>query len=156
SGLTAAEIEEQLRNLPSRPIGDLEPDAQILKAEAEFLASKYALTLHIQAEPAQPVFPQTGGLTIEQLRQFCSSLEEPEPEGDPRLDDLARNPINEKLIQRVHTAIEMWERRPRTAELSRPTAQEIRRVIETLPSLVPGDIEPSAEIIEAAGAYSSA
>src|SRR5262249_41597807 len=54
SGPTAAELEDQLLRLPSRPTGDLEPDPQILKSEAEFLASKYALTLHTQAEPAQP------------------------------------------------------------------------------------------------------
>src|SRR5207247_2254947 len=91
-----------------------------------------------------------------QLRQFSASMLEPEPEGDPRLDEIARNPINDRLIQRVHTAIEVWEHRPRPSEVSRPTAEEIRRVIETLPAPVVGDIEPAHEILEAASTYSSA
>src|SRR5213593_1130891 len=109
SGPTAAEIEEQIRRLPARPSGDLEPDPQVLK-----------------------------------------------PELDPRLEEIARNPINERLIPRTHTAIEVWERRPKMAEISSPTAEEIRRVIDTLPNRVEGDLEANHEILEAANAYSSA
>src|SRR5437016_4147559 len=133
SGQTAAEIEEQIRRLPARPSGDLEPDPQVLKAEAEYLTGKYALTLHTQAEPSQAEFPETGGLSSDVIRQIASLLEEAGPELDPRLEEIAHDPINERLIHRVHTAIEVWERRPKLAEISRPTAAEIRRVIETLP-----------------------
>jgi hypothetical protein len=156
SGPTSVQLEDQLQQLPARPTGDLEPDAQVLKAEAEYLAGKYSLTLHIQSEPPQAVFPKTGELTLDQLRQIASSLEEVEPEGDPLLDELAKNPINERLIHRVYTAIEVFERRPKPMELSRPTAQEIRRVIETLPSPAEGDLEPTSQIIEAANGYASA
>src|SRR6266566_2145647 len=156
SGPTAAEIEEQIRRLPARPSGDLEPDPQVLKAEAEYLTSKYALTLHTQVEPPQTEFPETGGLSSDVIRQIASFLEEAGPEVDPRLEEIARNPFNERSIHRVHTAIEVWERRPKPAEISSPTAEEIRRVIDTLPSRVEGDLEASPEILEAANAYSSA
>src|SRR2546426_657239 len=156
SGPTAAEIEEQIRRLPARPSGDLEPDPQVLKAEAEYLAGKYALQLHTQAEPPQAEFPETGGLSGDVIRQIASLLEEAGPELDPRLEEIAHDPINERLIHRVHTAIEVWERRPKMAEISSPTAEEIRRVIETLPIRVEGDLEASPEILEAASAYSSA
>src|SRR5207244_12873093 len=42
SGPTAAEIEDQIRRLPARPSGDLEPDPQVLKAEAAYVASRDA------------------------------------------------------------------------------------------------------------------
>src|SRR5438876_1742955 len=156
SGPTAAEIEEQIRRLPARPSGDLESDPQVRKAEAEYLASRDALTLHTQAEPPQAEFPETGGLSGDVIRQIASLLEEAGPELDPRLEEIAHDPINERLIHRVHTAIELWERRPKLAEISSPTAEEIRRVIETLPNRVEGDLETSPEILEAASAYSSA
>jgi len=156
SGQTAAEIEEQIRRLPARPSGDLEPDPQVLKAEAEYLTGKYALTLHTQTEPPQTEFPETGGLSSDVIRQIASFLQEAGPELDPRLEEIARNPINERSIHRVHTAIEVWERRPKLAEISSPTAEQIRRVIETLPNRVEGDLETSPEILEAASAYSSA
>src|SRR5207245_11219419 len=63
SGPTAAEIEEQIRRLPPLPSGDLESDPQVRKAEAEYLASRDALTLHTQAEPPQAEFPETGSLS---------------------------------------------------------------------------------------------
>src|SRR5436309_1636694 len=156
SGPTAAEIEEQIRRLPARPSGDLEPDPQVLKAQAEYLAGKFALQLHTQTEPPQAEFPETGGLSGEVVRQIASFLEEAGPELDPRLEEIARNPINERLIPRTHTAIEVWERRPKMAEISSPTAEEIRRVIDTLPNRVDGDLEANHEIREAANAYSSA
>ncbi len=156
SGPTAAEIEDQIRRLPARPSGDLEPDPQVLKAEAEYLTSKYALQLHTQEEPPQAEFPETGGLSSDVIRQIASFLEEAGPELDPRLEEIARNPINERSIHRLHTAIEVWERRPKLAEISSPTAAEIRRVIDTLPNRVEGDMETSPEILEAANAYSSA
>ncbi|PYS09396.1 MAG: hypothetical protein DMG17_27030, partial [Acidobacteria bacterium] len=156
SGPTAAEIEEQIRRLPARPSGDLESDPQVRKAEAEYLASRDALTLHTQAEPPQAEFPETGGLSGDVIRQIASLLEEAGPELDPSLEEIAHDPINERLIHRVHTAIEVWERRPKLAEISSPTAAEIRRVIETLPIRVEGDLEASPEILEAASAYSSA
>src|SRR5437762_3461065 len=71
-------------------------------------------------------------------------------------EERAHDPINERSIHRVHTAIEVWERRPKLAEISSPTAAEIRRVIETLPIRVEGDLEAGPEILEAASAYSSA
>src|SRR5262249_17493862 len=111
SGLTSGEIGAQIAALPARPEGDLEADPQVLKAEGEYLAAKYALTLHVQAEPAQAVFPETGGMSVDELRQITKGLQEPAPEGDPRLDEIAGNPINDRLIQRVHTAIEVWEHR---------------------------------------------
>src|SRR5207245_7622113 len=46
SGPTAAEIEEQIRRLPARPSGDLEPVPQVLRAKAEALAGTSALHLH--------------------------------------------------------------------------------------------------------------
>src|SRR5436309_2214650 len=104
SGQSAAEIEEQIRRLPARPSGDLEPDPQVLKAEAEYLAGKYALKLHNQAEPPQAEFPETGGLSSDVIRQIASLLGEAGPEVDPRVEEIARNPINERLIHRVHTA----------------------------------------------------
>src|SRR5438093_4368867 len=156
SGPTAAEIEEQIRRLPARPSGDLESDPQVRKAEAEYLASRDALTLHTQAEPPQAEFPETGGLSGDVIRQIASLLEEAGPELDPRLEEIAHDPINERLIHRVHTAIELWERRPKLAEISSPKAEEIRRVLETLPIRVEGDLEASPEILEVASAYSSA
>src|SRR5437773_2047301 len=156
SGPTAAEIEEQIRRLPARPSGDLEPDPQVLKAEAEYLTSKYALTLHTQVEPPQTEFPETGGLSSDVIRQIASFLEEAGPELDPRLEEIAYYPINERSIHRVHTAIEVWERRPKPAEISSPTAEEIRRVIETLPNRVAAEPQTSREIQAAASAYSSA
>src|SRR5881296_290427 len=156
SGQSAAEIEEQIRRLPARPSGDLEPDPQVLKAEAEYLAGKYALKLHNQAEPPQAEFPETGGLSSDVIRQIASLLGEAGPEVDPRVEEIARNPINERLIHRVHTAIEVFERRPKLAEISSPTAEEIRRVIDTMPNRVEGDLEANHEILEAANAYSSA
>src|SRR5438034_439582 len=156
SGPTAAEIEEQIRRLPARPSGDLEPDPQVLKAEAEYLASRDGLTLHTQTEPSQAEFPETGGLSGDVIRQIAFLLQETGPELDPRLEEIAHDPINERSIHRVHTAIEVWERRPKLAEISSPTAAEIRRVIETLPIRVEGDLEAGPEILEAASAYSSA
>src|SRR5436309_4212552 len=156
SGPTAAEIEDQIRRLPPLPSGDLESDPQVLEAEAEYLASRDALTLHTQAEPPQAEFPETGGLSSDVIRQIASFLEEAGPAVDPRLEEIARNPINERSIHRVHTAIEVWERRPKLAEISSPTAAEIRRVIDTLPIRVEGDLEASPEILEVASAYSSA
>ncbi len=156
TGATAAEIEEKLQKLPSRPSGDLEPAPQVLKGEAEFAASKYALTLHVQAEPPQPVFPETAGLSGDQLRHFPTVMAEPEPAVDPRLNGVRTNTVNDRLIQRVHTAIEVWERRPSPIEVSSPTAEEIRREIETLPMPAQGDLKPAPEIIDAANAYSSA
>ncbi len=155
SGQSAAEIEEQIRRLPARPSGDLEPDPQVLKAEAEYLAGKYALKLHNQAEPPQAEFPETGGLSSDVIRQIASLLGEAGPEVDPRVEEIARNPINERLIHRVHTAIEVFERRPKLAEISSPTAEEIRRVIDTMPNRVEGDLEVNPQILEAANAYSS-
>src|SRR5204862_847006 len=156
SGQSAAEIEEQIRRLPARPSGDLEPDPQVLKAEAEYLAGKYALKLHNQAEPPQAEFPETGGLSSDVIRQIASLLEEAGPELDPRLEEIAHDPINERLIHRVHTATEGWERRPKLAEISSPRAAEFRRVIAALPVRVEGDLEASPEILEAANTYSPA
>jgi hypothetical protein len=102
------------------------------------------------------VFPETAGLSSEQLRHFPTVMAEPEPAVDPRLNGIRTNTVNDRLIQRAHTAIEMWERRPSPIEVHRPTAQEIRREIETLPILAQGDLEPTREILDAAKASSSA
>lgn len=150
SGATAAEIEAEIEGLPAWPDGDVEPDPQVLKTEADYHASKYALTLHTQAEPPQAAFPKTAGFSSEQLRQFCSIMQEPEPAADPRVEQLSRITINERLIQRVHTAIEVWERRPNLAKLSGPTVEEIRSEINTLPVAGEGELEPAPEIIDAA------
>src|SRR3989442_294280 len=78
------------------------------------------------------------------------------PKSDPGVEEIALDRINERLINRGHTAIEVWERRRKLAEISSPTAEGIRRVIETLPIRVEGDLEASPEILEVASAYSSA
>src|SRR5207247_3373743 len=131
SGPTAAEIEEQIRRLPARPSGDLEPDPQVLKAEAEYLTGKYALTLHTQAEPPQTEFPETGGLSSDVIRQIASFLQEAGPELDPRLEEIARSPINQRSIHRLPTAIQARERRPNLADMSKPTAAHIHRDLHT-------------------------
>jgi hypothetical protein len=107
SGATVADILAELEQLPEFPIGELEADPQVLKTEAELLAGKYALTLHGQSEPPRPVLPDTKGLSSEQLKQLSSVLAEPEPEVDPRLEEVVDStPVSERIIQRIHTAID--------------------------------------------------
>jgi uncharacterized protein YhaN len=159
SGATAAEIWAEIEQLPEMPTGELEPDPKVLKNEAELLASKYALTLHVQSKPPEPVMPDTKGLSSEQLKQLSNVLAEPEPEVDPSLEEVVRStPVSERVIQRVHTAIDVWERRPtfsNTALVRIPPVEEIQRQIEELPVVTDGDLQPAREVLEAANRYSS-
>jgi flagellar biosynthesis chaperone FliJ len=159
SGSTAAELLAEIELLPVFPTGELEPDPKVLKTEAELLASKYALTLHSQAEPSKPILPDTKGLPGEQLRQIAAVLSEPEPEVDPRLEEIVGStPVSERLIQRVHTAIDVWERRPtfsNTALVRIPPVEEIQRQIEELPVATEGDLQPAREVLDAANRYAS-
>jgi len=159
SGSTVAELQAEIDVLPAYPIGELSPDPQALKAEAELLASKYALTLHTQSEPAKPVMPDTKGLPGDQLRQLSSILNEPEPEVDPRLEEVVgSSPVSERTIQKVRTAIDVWERRPTltsNALIKMPEADEIQRQLEELPVASEGDLQPAREVLDAANKYAS-
>jgi len=159
SGATVAEIQAEIELLPTYPTGELEPDPKVLKSEAELLASKYALTLHAQGEPAKPVMPDTKGVPAEQLRQLSSMLNEPEPEVDPRLEEVVgSSPVSERTLQKVRTAIDVWERRPtftNNALVKMPEADDIQRQIDDLPVAAEGDLQPAREVLDAANKYSS-
>jgi uncharacterized protein YhaN len=159
SGATAAEIEAEILKLPLYPSGELEPDPQVLKSEAELLASKYALTLHSQTEPPQPVIPDTRGVSGERLKQLSAVLSEAEPEVDERLEEaLVGTPVSERLIQRIFTAVDLWDRRPisNSQALVRVSAAEIRREIESLPVVEEGDLKPASDVVDLANVFSSA
>ena len=81
-------------------------------------------------------------------------LAEPEPEVDPSLEEVIDNtPVSERIIQRVHTAIDVWERRPtfsNTALVRIPNVEEIQQQIDELPVASEGDLQPAREVLEAA------
>src|SRR5262249_18407678 len=143
--------------LPTWPAGELGPDTQVLAKEVEFRAARCALDVHAQSEPPDPLCPETAGFSSEQLRQFCSILGEPEPEVDSRLEGITETkPVEDHLIQRVHTAIALWERRPLALKSSGPTAAEIRQEIDSLPIPRPGELQPDPDVLDAAKIYHSA
>ena len=104
-GPDSSELRGELEALPEMPRGDLEPHPDVIAARDAYLDVERALDRHQAARPSHPAWPETGGLSEENLRDLARELEAREPEVDPSLEErveLARQrleaPPTEKKI----------------------------------------------------------
>lgn len=85
-GPTAAELEAELATIPDVPIGDLEPDAEVIAKLEEWRSVRHRLTAHREIEPSAtgaripPIAPT-------ELRRLADDLETPIPQVDADLAD---------------------------------------------------------------------
>ncbi len=79
SGASSEELRRHLEALPEVPVGDLEPDLEVVAARDEVGAARRALELHDGARPPDPEHHQVSA-NEEQLRDLARELEGPEPE----------------------------------------------------------------------------
>jgi hypothetical protein len=84
TGPTSDELRDELARLPSAPIGDLEPDPEVVGARKLYESVKDLLELHHQQRPTEPD-PLKTESTEEELRDLARDLETPSPEVDRNL-----------------------------------------------------------------------
>lgn len=89
-GESAEELQERIGKLPSIPVGDLEPHADVLGARKASEDADRLLMLHEGQRPSEPATPEITGVTEQELRDLARDLEIPEPVIDPVLEDRLR------------------------------------------------------------------
>lgn len=87
SGQTAAQLRDALIALPLSPEGDTEPHPTVTGAAAAFADARRTEELHHQMRPPDPVVPETGGASSEDLREMARELAIEKPTLDPGLNE---------------------------------------------------------------------
>lgn len=85
-GPNSSELREQIETLPDMPKGDLKPHPDVSGARNAYLDVGRALDRHREERPPQPVWPDTGGLSEEDLRNLARDLDTSEPARDSSLE----------------------------------------------------------------------
>lgn len=85
AGETSEELARRLASLPARPIGDLEPAANVRAAFESLKKAEAFLQLHDANRPQRPTTSAASNLAPERLRELAAVLEEPDPRLDPTI-----------------------------------------------------------------------
>ena len=107
-GPSASELREQLEALPDMPEGDIKPHPDVTGARDAFFDLERALDRHREERPPQPLWPETGGLSPEDLRNLARDLDVSEPARDPYLEqrlEVARKRVEESSTTRKMSPI---------------------------------------------------
>jgi len=75
-------IEAEIRALPDVPPGDLEPASEVVSAAERWRAARREVEVIEEAEPVGAPAPDTGGLSVPELRALADALEVPLPAFD--------------------------------------------------------------------------
>ena len=84
AGESAASIRAEIDGLPSMPMGDQMPAAEILDARRAYERVTQALDLHEEQRPSEIQVSDAKGLTPDQLRELARALDTPIPSIDPQ------------------------------------------------------------------------
>lgn len=85
NGQSAANIRQELNNLPAKPLGDLQPAVEVEQAAKAYEQAKLKLQLHTNNRPVVPNLPETCGATKEELNKIAEQLAESAPRDDSEL-----------------------------------------------------------------------
>ena len=87
SGQTAVQLRDELIALPLPLEGVTEPHPTVTDAAAAFADARRTVELHRQMRPPDPVVPETGGASSEDLREMARELTIERPTLDPSLNE---------------------------------------------------------------------
>ncbi len=107
-GPSSSELRQQLEALPDMPEGDLKPHPDVTGARDAYLDVERALNRHREERPPQPEWPETGGLSEEDLRNLARDLDTSKPATDPSLErrfELARKRVEESSTGKKITPV---------------------------------------------------
>ncbi len=85
TGLSAAELNQQIASLPAVPDGDRAPKPEVMDAHSAYRDAKRRVELHAQTQPQSPPLPNTVGASAEELREIAYDLSISEPTVAPEL-----------------------------------------------------------------------
>ncbi|HYX30340.1 MAG TPA: hypothetical protein VE863_17500, partial [Pyrinomonadaceae bacterium] len=82
---SAAEIRQELNDLPERPLGDLSVAVEVEESARAHAQAKLELQLHNNSQPVLPEFPETRGAKQQELNEMADQLSDPPPKDDSEL-----------------------------------------------------------------------
>ncbi len=82
---SAAEIRQELNDLPEKPLGDLHVAVEVEQSARAHAQAKLELQLHNNTRPVLREFPDTRGANQQELNEMADHLSEPPPKGESEL-----------------------------------------------------------------------